>query len=328
MFSSRRRLVLENAALRQQVLVLRRRTPKRHARTDEKAFWLVLARLLPTWRQVALIVSPQTVLRWHKAGFRALWRWKCRHKLGRPEIPRKLYCLIRKLALENPTWGSTRIAAELQLHGWKVSKNTVWRYMGRGVPGSGQSWKTFIRNHMNVTAACDFFVVPTIGLKRLFAFVVLEHDRRRIRHVAVTAHPSVAWTASQLAAAYPESVPRPKYLVHDREKTFRCPGFLAQLKALGIEDRKTAPRQPWMNSYCERVIGTLRRECTDHLIVLSEAHLERLLREYVEYYNAQRTHLSLEQNAPCPRAPSTAPAQDLVGMPVLGGLHHTYRRAA
>jgi transposase InsO family protein len=268
------------------------------------------------------------VLRWHRAGFRALWRHKCRHKIGRPEIPRKLYCLIRKLARENPTWGAHRIADELALLGWKVGKSTVGRYMGRSTGGGGQTWKTFIRNHMNVTAACDFFVVPTLGLKRLFAFVVLEHDRRRIRHVAVTARPSVEWTARQLALAYPESVPRPKYLVHDREKTFRCPGFLEQLEALGIEDRKTAPRQPWMNTYCERVIGTLRRECTDHMVALNEAHLEGLLREYIEYYNASRTHMALERNAPEPREAAIEPAEDLVGTPVLGGLHHVYERAA
>ncbi|HEX5140104.1 MAG TPA: integrase core domain-containing protein [Dehalococcoidia bacterium] len=329
LFRTRRQLVLENAALRQQLLVLRRRVLRRHLKPSERAFWVAMARLLPTWRKVLLVASPDSVLRWHKAGFRALWRWKCRHKIGRPEIPRKLYCLIRRLARENPTWGAHRIADELALLGWKVGKSTVGRYMHRGDPHIGQHWKTFIRNHMNVTAACDFFVVPTLGFRRLFAFVVLEHDRRRIRHIAVTARPSVAWTAAQVAAAYPASVTRPKYLVHDREKTFRCPGFLRQLAALGIEDKKTAaPRQPWMNTYCERIIGTLRRECTDHLIALNEAHLERLLWEYVAYYNASRTHMALERNAPLPRAPADGPADELVGTPVLGGLHHTYTRAA
>jgi putative transposase len=328
LLTSRQRLLLENAALRQQVLVLRRRAPKWHFQAGERAFWMVLSRLLPSWRRVLLITSPQTILRWHRAGLRALWRRKSEHKVGRPEIPRKLYCLIRKLNRENPTWGAHRIADELALLGWKVGKSTGGRYMRRPNPGSGQSWKTFIRNHLSATAACDFFVVPTVGRKRLFALVILEHDRRRIRHVAVTDRPSVAWTARQVALAYPERVPRPKYLVHDWEKTFRC-RFLEQLKVLGIEDKiAAAPRQPWMNSHCERVIGTLRRECTDHLIALNAEHLERLLREYVEYYNASRTHMALERNAPQPRQAEATPADELEGRPVLGGLHHVYECAA
>jgi transposase InsO family protein len=316
--------VLENAALRQQLLVLRRRAPRRHFRASEKAFWVALACLLPSWRRVLLIASPASVLRWHKAGFRALWRWKSRHKLGRPEISRKLYCLIRKLSAENPTWGAHRIADELALLGWKVGKSTVGRYMRRHRPTNGQSWKTFLRNHLNVTAACDFFVVPSLGFQRLFVLVVLDHGRRVIRHVAVTARPSAAWTGRQLRAAFAEGRPRPQYLVHDREKTFCCPGFLAALADLAIEDKKSAPRQPWMNIYCERVIGTLRRECTDHVLALSAAHLERLLREYVVYYNASRTHMALERNAPVPRAPALTPAGELHATPVLGGLHHAY----
>jgi hypothetical protein len=177
---------------------------------------------------------------------------------------------------------------------------------------------TFLRNHMNVTAACDFFIVPSLSLRRLYALVVLEHDRRRIRHVAVTAHPSVAWTAAQLARAYPEHVPKPKFLIHDREKTFRMPGFLQQLAVLGIEDKRTGFRQHWQNMYCERVIGTLRRECTDHLLALNSRHLERFLREYVKYYNATRTHMSLQCNAPLPRAPAMRPASELRGIPPTG----------
>ncbi len=327
LFRTRRQLVLENAALRHQLLVLKRRVPRRHFKGADKAFWMVLLRALPSWRQVLLMASPQAILRWHRAGFVALWRRKSKHRIGRPEIPRKLYCLIRKLARENPAWGAHRIADELALLGWTVGKSTVGRYMGRCFnPLPGQHWKTFIKNHMNVTAACDFFVVPSIGLKRLFAFVVLDHGRRVIRHVAVTTRPSVEWTAAQIRAAFPED--RPKYLVHDREKTFRCPGFLQALEELAIEDKKTAPRQPWMNIYVERVIGTLRRDCTDHLIALNAAHLQRLLREYVQYYNRSRTHMALERNAPFPRAPASAAADDLVTTPVLGGLHHTYARAA
>jgi putative transposase len=326
---TRRQLVLENAALRQQLNVLRRQVPRPRLGTGDRVFWLVLRRIFPEWRSVLAIASPKTVLRWHRGGFRLLWRWKSRHKLGRPAIPRKLLCLIWRLQRENPTWGAHRIANELALLGHKVGKSTVGRYMRRKFPtGRGQSWKTFVQNHMNVTAACDFFVVPTLGFRRLFAFVVLSHDRRRIRHIAVTARPSVAWTAAQIRTAFSEPGARPTYLIHDREKTFRCPGFLQALQQLAITDKKTARRQPWMNGYCERVIGTLRRECTDHLIALNERHLERLLRTYAAYYNASRTHMALERNAPLPRAPARAPAGELLATPVLGGLHHTYAAAA
>jgi putative transposase len=324
---TRRQLVLENAALRQQVNVLRRQVPRPRLGAGDRVFWLVLRRIFPEWRSVLAIASPKTVLRWHRGGFRLLWRWKSRHKLGRPAIPRKLLCLIWRLQRENPTWGAHRITDELALLGHTVGKSTVGRYMRRKrQPGQGQGWKTFVQNHMNVTAACDFFVVPSLRFQRLFAFVVLDHDRRHIRHIAVTARPSVVWVCAQLRHAFAERPPA--FLVHDREKTFRLPQFLQTLAALGIEDRKTAARQPWMNIYCERVIGTLRRECTDHLIALNERHLDRLLREYVTYYNATRTHMSLQRNAPLPRAPATRPAQELVAAPVLGGLHHRYRSAA
>jgi hypothetical protein len=186
---------------------------------------------------------------WHRQGWRRWWRWKSRRTPGRPAIGWKLVHLIRRLSRENKTWGARRIHDELELLGHKVGVETVRRYMLRaGSPKSGQGWKTFIRNHMGVTAACDFFTLPTATFQRLFVFVVLSHDRRLIRHVAVTDRPSVAWTAAQIAKAFPEEVPRPEYLVHDREKTFGCAGFLEQLEALGIEDKRTAPRQPWVES--------------------------------------------------------------------------------
>jgi transposase InsO family protein len=321
-------LVLENLALRQQLGVLRRAVKRPKVTDSDRLLWLMLRRLHAGWSGLLAIVSPDTVLRWHKAGFRALWRSKSAHRIGRPEIPRKLYCLIRKLSRENPLWGARRIAAELELLGWKVGSSTVNRYMARRRPRSGQGWKTFLRNTMGVTAACDFFVVPTVGFRRLFAFVVLEHDRRRIRHVAVTAHPSAAWMAQQVVLAYPEEAGRPVYLVHDRQRCFTSVLFQEHLRELQIEDRTTAPRQCWQNAYCERVIETLRHECTDHVLVLAERQLERLLREYAAYYNASRTHLSLERNAPWPRAREPTPASEFVATPVLGGLHHSYTRAA
>lgn len=324
-------LLLENLALRQQLGVLRRAVTRPHLTDRDRIFWLILRRLHAGWANLLAVASPETVLRWHRQGWRAFWGWRSRHvRLGRPEIGWKLMHLIRRLSKENPLWGYRRLHAELLLLGHTVGEQTVRRYMlRRGDPQRGQGWKTFLRNTLGTTAACDFFVVPTLGFQRLFAFVILDHGRRVIRHVAVTAKPSVAWCAVQLRVAFPKDRPRPKHLVHDREKTFRLPGFLSVLADLGIEDKVSpAPRQPWMNGLCERVIGTLRRDCTDHVLVFNEAHLERILRSYVVYYNASRTHLALERNAPIPRAPTSTPIHDLDATPVLGGLHHTYRRAA
>ena len=201
------------------------------------------------------------------------------------------------------------------------------RYMiRRGNPRTGQSWKTFVRNHMGVTAACDFFSVPTATFRSLFVFVVLSHDRRLIRRVAVTGHPTSAWVVAQLEQAFPEGA-RPQFLVHDRHKMFRSQTFRAALERMEIIDKATAPRQCWQNAHCERVIETLRHDCTDHFVAWNEPHLERLLREYVAWYNERRTHFSLGGNAPRPRVREPTPAQDVLARPVLGGLHHRYQRA-
>jgi len=325
---TRRQLLLENLALRQQLGVLRRQVKRPQLSNSDRLFWVVYARLVAGWRGCLHLLSPETVLDWQRKGFRAYWRRKCRHKMGRPLISRKLMCLIWRLQRENPTWGEKRIAAELALLGHTVGSSTVGRYMHgkRGTSKSAQKWMTFLRNNIKGIAACDFFVVPTIAFQRLFVFVILSHDRRLIRHVAVTRHSSVAWVSREIRVALADSPPA--FLVHDREKTFMMPSFLGTLAELRIEDKRTAPRQPWMNGYCERVIGSFRRECTDHMLVWNERHLQRLLAEYVAYYNSERPHLSLERNAPLPRAPAAAPAAELLANPVLGGLHHRYRPAA
>ena len=251
-----------------------------------------------------------------------------RHPPGRPTIGWTLFHLIRRLQKENPTWGAPRITSELRLLGHTVGQSTVSRYMRRfRQPKRSQGWTTFIRNTMKVTAACDFFVVPSVTFQRLFVFVVLSHDRRFIRHVAVTSRPTAAWTAHQLVEAFPD-VPRPTYLVRDRDPLYGKT-FQRQLEALGIEDTKIAPRQHWMNAYAERVVGTLRRDCTDHVIVFNEQHLLAIVSEYVEqYYNVARPHLRLGRNPPVPRRRETTPAVRLKATPVLGGLHHRYERAA
>jgi putative transposase len=326
---SRRQLVLENLALRQQLGVLRRSVKRPRLRNTDRLFWVLYSRLVQGWRGSLHVLSPDTVIQWHRRGWRAYWRFKSRHKLGRPTISRKLMHLIWRLQRENRTWGEKRITAELALLGHHVGSSTVGRYMRRARrPNSGQAWKTFLRNNAKGIAACDFFLVPTVTFRKLYAFVVLEHDRRRIRHVAVTTRPGAAWVTAQIEAAYPVPEGRPTHLIHDRQRCFMAETFKARLADLAIEDRRTAPRQCWQNSLCERVIGTLRRECTDHLLVWNARHLKRLLREYAAYYNSERPHLSLDCNAPLPRAPAERPAAEIRAIPVLGGLHHRYRPAA
>ncbi len=326
----RQRLILENMALRQQLIVLRRSVKRPRLRDSDRRFWIAVSRVFPAWRQCLLIVQPETILRWHRRGWRWYWRRKSRgRRPGRPAIGWKLARLIRRLSLENVTWGAPRIHAELLLLGYKVGESTVARYMARHRHvGRGQSWMTFLRNHMKVTAACDFFVVPTIVFRLLYVFVVLSHDRRRIIHVAVTAHPTAAWTARQLVEAFPGDGTEPRFLLRDNDCIYG-EDFTRMVKAMAIEQIRTAFRSPWENPYVERVIGTIRRDCTDHVLVLGERHLLAVLREFVEqYYNTSRTHLSLDGNAPIARSRAPIPAAELLATPVLGGLHHRYTAAA
>ncbi len=322
-------LVLENLALRQQLNVARR-SVKRPALTNaDRLFWIGMVEVFPGWRDALALVKPETVLRWHSKGWRAYWRWKSEaRRRGRPPIGWKLVRLIHRLSLENPAWGAPRIRNELLLLGHDVGESTVSRYMARNrFRGRGQGWMTFLRNHMKVTAACDFFVVPSITFRSLFVFVVLSHDRRVIRHIAVTAHPTAEWTARQIVEAFPGGE-EPERLLRDNDRIYG-EEFIRQVKAMAIKELRTPYRSPWCNPYAERVIGTLRRECSDHVIALNAQHLERVLRDYVaNFYNPARPHLSLGGNSPLPRTRETSPANDVIATPVVGGLHHTYRRAA
>ena len=327
LFVGRQRLALENLALRQQVAVLKHHIPHPQLRDRDRRFWLLMRRVNASWRESLLLVKPETVIRWHRKGWRWYWRRKSRSRRpGRPAIGWPLVKLIQRLSRENPLWGPKRIASELALLGHAVGSSTVTRYMARGRHrGRGQGWMTFLRNHMKITAACDFFTVPTATFRSLFVFVVLSHDRRLIRRLAVTAHPTAEWTARQLTEAFPDEEPR--YLIRDRDGVYGD-AFTRQVAAMGIEDRKIAPRQAWMNCFVERVIGSIQRECTDRVIVLSERQLQRLLDDYLDYYNRSRCHMSLERNAPVPRTREQRPAAEIHGTPVLGGLHHHYRAVA
>jgi putative transposase len=325
LFRNRSQLALENLALRQQLAILRHKAPRPRLRRADRVFWVSLARVWDQWRSALILVKPETVLRWHRQGFRYFWRWKSR---GRPCVSPELVRLIRRMSQENTLWGAPRICSELLLLGYDVAEATVAKYMTRrGRRPPSQTWRTFLRNHLRTTAACDFFVIPTATFRLLFCFVILSHDRRRILHVNVTAHPTAEWTAQQIRQAFPGDGTEPRYLLRDRDGAYGD-AFRRAVRAIGIREILTAPQSPWQNPYAERAIGSIRRECLDHLIILGERHLRSILKNYVNYYNVSRPHLSLERNAPVPRSIEPPALGAIVAVPQVGGLHHRYTRAA
>jgi putative transposase len=279
---SRVALHLEILALRYQLQVLQRTRPRRvrRAKTD-RCLWGLLSRIWAGWRTALVIVKPETVITWHRRGCRLWWTWKSRHRIGRPAVPADVRTLIRTMAQANPRWGAPRNHGELLILGIDVCQATVAKYMGRPRQPPSQTWRTFLRNHIGQIVAADFFVVPTVTYRLLFVLVLLVHDRRRIRHIAVTAHPTAAWRAQQLREAFPWNE-APRYLLHDRDHAFDRVGTMA--KAMGMEEVLTAPRAPWQNAFVERFIGSARRDCFDHVIVFNEAGLHRLMTRYRSYY--------------------------------------------
>ena len=323
---SRAALQLEVLALRHQLQVLQRSRPRRLrlARAD-RWLWALLSRIWTGWRTAVVIVKPETVIAWHRRGFRLWWAWKSRRRVGRPTVPADVRLLIRTMAQANPRWGAPRIHGELLKLGITISQATVAKYIGRRRPPPSQTWRTFLRNHVGQIVAADFFVVPTATYRLLFVLVLLAHDRRRIRHIAVTAHPTAAWTAQQMREAFPWDE-APRYLIHDRDHAFDDLGVTAT--AMGTEEVLTAPRAPWQNAFVERFIGSARRECFDHVIVFSEAGLRRLMTRYCSYHERSRTHLSLNKDTPIPRPVMPAGDGAIVAIPEVGGLHHRYERHA
>jgi putative transposase len=263
-----------------------------------------------------IIVRPETVIGWHRQGFRLYWRWKSRHPAGRPSVSGEVAELLRRISLANPRWGAPRIHGELLKLGIQVSQATVAKYMvGHRKPPS-QNWRTFLKNHIQTLVSADFFVVPTITFRVLFVLVILSHDRRRPIHFAVTAHPTSEWTSRQLLEAFPwDSAPR--YLLRDRDGVYG-EKFHEATEWLGIHEVLTAPKSPWQNPYVERLIGSIRRECLDHVIVLNETSLHRVLKSYFEYYARTRTHLSLEKDAPIPRRVQPPELGTVVELPEVG----------
>ncbi len=319
-------LAAENLALRQQLAVLQRSVKRPRLRRRDRIFWVWLSRLWFDWRSSLMIVNPETVIRWHREGFRLYWRWKSRSTPGRPKIAAEIRSLIRRMSRENATWGAPRIHSELQLLGYTVAESTVAKYMFRHRKPPSQTWRTFLDNHVTDIAAIDFFVVPTVRFQLLYCFVVLRHARRRIVHFNVTAHPTARWTAQQVVEAFPFDEAS-RFLIRDRDGIYGQ-DFRARIKHMGIEEVVIAPRSPWQNPFAERVIGSIRRECLDHVIVFNEPHLVRTLARYFEYYHQSRTHLSLSRNAPIPRRVELPSEGRVIAIPQVGGLHHRYMRAA
>ena len=322
-FKSKSRLEAENAALRQQLIILRRKVSGSARLTNnDRWFFVQLYRWFPSILEVVTIIQPETLLRWHRAGFRRYWRWKSRRRDGRPQIRAELRALIRQMSGENPLWGAPRIHGELLKLGFEVSQSTVAKYMVRRWGPPSQGWRTFLRNHAPHIAAMDLFVVPTISFDLLYAFVIVRLDRRALISINVTRHPTAEWIARQITEAFPWNE-APRYLIRDRDNVFGAI-VTRRLRAMGIRDKPIAPASPWQNACAERLIGSIRRECVDHLIVLGEAHLRRILQSYARYYNEIRTHRSLNKDAPISRTVQRIGV--VKSHAILGGLHHHYVR--
>jgi transposase InsO family protein len=319
LFRSRASLEAEILLLRHQLNVLRRKSPKRPTFSNlDRLIFAGLYGMRPNVLSAMAIVKPESVIRWHRNGFRLYWRWKSKSLGGRPKVAADIRKLIRDISLANPLWGAPRIHGELLKVGIEVGQTTVAKYMARNRRPPSQGWKTFLRNHADGIASMDLFVVPTISFRLLYGLLILKHCRREILHLAATAHPSAEWISRQLTEAYGWEE-GPYYLVRDRDSVYG-EVFTRRLRAMGIRDRPTAPRSPWQNAYCERLIGSIRRECLDHVVIFGESHLRHLLRSYQKYYNECRTHLSLAKDAPLSRAVQVRGY--IAVSPVLGGLHH------
>jgi transposase InsO family protein len=322
-FKSKSRLEAENAALRHQLAVLRRKVRGRVEFTNgDRWFFVQLYRWFPSILQAIAIIRPETLVRWHRAGFRRYWRWKSRSPGGRPQIDADLRALIRQMSMDNPLWGAPRIHGELLKLGFEVAQSSVAKYMIKRSGPSAQGWSTFLHNHAPNIAAMDLFVVPTIGFNLLYVLVIVRLGRRELVWINVTTNPTAEWLARQITEAFPWNE-APRYLIRDRDHAYGA-AVTRRLRAMGIRDKPIAPGSPWQNGFAERLIGSIRRECADHVIAVGEGHLRRILRSYAPYYNQSRTHRSLNKDAPIHRL--TESVGTIVSRPILGGLHHQYSR--
>ena len=329
---SRSDLLLENLALRQQLAALKQKHPHPRLATSDRLFWVMLRRLWPGWKRALILVQPETVVRWHRAGFKLYWTWLSRRRkhAGRKCVNRELRELIFRMVAENPTWGAPRIHGELKMLGFDLSERTVSRWMRKAPrnPELAKRWAAFLSNHREAISAMDFFTVPTLTFGVLYCFFVIAHDRRRILHCKVTRHPSSAWVVQQLREAFPYDS-APGYLIFDRGPQFNG-DVIDTVKSFRIQPKRTSFRSPWQNGVAERFVGSCRRELLDHVIVLNERHLKRLMNEYVRYYHDDRTHLGLAKETPAGREATalTEASSRIIAMSRLGGLHHRYDLAA
>jgi putative transposase len=323
-FRSREQQMLVEPALRQQRATYTQKGPKPRITPADRAFWVFLSLIWPRWKEILVIVQPETVVRWHRKGFRLYWRSISKRGPGRPPISAEVHALIRRFATENG-WRARKVRAELEKLGISIGLATVSRYLPKRDPDHDhrQRWRTFLRNHSHGIAAMDFLVVPTVRFRLLYAWFVIGHGRREIIHFGVTAHPTSSWVMQQLREAFPNDT-SPRFLIYDDDSIF-SERVTESIRNIGIEPQRTAFRSPWQNGIAERWVGSARRELLDHVIVLNENHLQRLLREYVDYYNADRVHTKL-QDSPIGRPTECRPSPEarIVGLPRVGGLHHRY----
>jgi putative transposase len=326
-FRSRLDTSLEVLALRQQIAVLKRKRRRPSLHRLDRFFWTVLRSVWPGWPDALMIVKPQTVIAWHRAGFRLYWRWRSRSHRGRPKVREEIRILMRRMASENSSWGAPKIHGELLKLGFEISERTVARYLQRLRPNRGdpaQRWLTFLANHREVIVAFDFFTVATSTFQLLYCFFVIEHGRRRILHLNVTRHPTSQWVVQQLREAFPEADPY-RYVIFDHDSKFGADA-ISLLEATGLKPKRTSVQAPWQNGIAERWVGSCRREILDHVIPLNEKHPRRLLHEYVTYYHEDRIHDSLDKDAPNRRAVERkhSPVATVISNRKLGGLHHRY----
>jgi putative transposase len=320
-------LQAEIVALRHQLAVYKRSVRRLHVRPADRILWTWLSRHWASWREALVFVQPATVIAWQRKRFRDHWaRMSRAGKSGRPPISKEIRELIRKVSGANPLWGTPRIVGELGKLGIKVAKSTVDKYRVRSRKPPSPTWKTFLRNHVHDLMSIDLFIVPTIRFKLLFVLVVLAHSRRKVLHFNVTENPTAQWTAQQIVEAFPWDS-APKYLLRDRDAIYG-EAFQKRLRGIGIEPILSAPRSPWQNPFVERLIGTLRRDCLDHVIALNERQLKRVIARYLDYYHDWRTHLSLSMDAPNPRTVHPPDQGRVIEVAELGGLHHHYERLA
>src|SRR5450759_1222230 len=323
LFKSRSRLEAENLFLRHQLnIALRRALPRLRLHGSDRALLVLMTKLWPSLLGAAQVVQPETILRWHRAGFNIFWRWKSRNRAGRPRIDCGLRDLIRRINRGNPRWGASRIHGEILMLGFEVAQSTVSKYIARPSKPPSQSWKTFLQNHAEAIAAIDMCVVPTLTFDLLFAFLVLGHGRRQLLWFEVTRYPRAEWLSRQITEAFPWTS-APAYLVRDNDRAYGHV-FTSRVRAMAIRDRPISPQSPWQNGYAERLIGTLRRECLDQVVIFGETHLRRVLSTYAAYYNQDRTHLTLRKDAPLHRVIQRSGT--IVAIPILAGLHHQYVR--